>query len=327
VKALNIAVWGVGHHAINRIIPALLLMKNIKLVGICTRNEGTISQCIKDFDCIGWNHPVEMLNCSGVDVIYIASPIGLHAEQAKLALRAGKHVWCEKPLTCNHSDTISLVNIAKKRELMLTEGFMFLYHPQFKYLQKFVQENQNSGIKSIVCRFGIPSLDKPGFRNDPNLCGGALWDVGSYTVAASLALFPDQKVKVVFSEIVKKYNDVDSEGRAILKFSKGASAYLEWGVGVSYKNELDIWANENSIFTDKIFSKPKNYHPIFYKRNITGKMIGVNGEESEQFQDMFLKYNDLLSSQKKINTEYKEIIHRSKIMDEIIKVSKINEIC
>ena len=54
---------------------------------------------------------------------------------------------------------------------------------------------------------------------------------------------------------------VDTEGRAILRFSCGTTAYLEWGVGVAYKNEIDIWAKDSSFFTDKIFSKPKSTCP------------------------------------------------------------------
>jgi len=328
VKVLNVAVWGIGRQAINRIIPAILLMEGLVLTGVCSRNQVTINSCIEQFNCIGWKNPNEMLNYNGIDVIFVASPIGLHAQHIKLALESGKHVWCEKPLTCKYSDTVSLVGIAKQKKLMLTEGFMFLYHPQFERIQSFVRDNQSNGIKSIVCRFGMPFLDSPGFRDNPKLCGGAFWDVGSYTVAAVLSLFPHQGVEVVFSEIINKPNsNVDFEGRAVLKFSEGATAYLEWGFGASYKNDIDIWANDSSMFIDKVFSKPVNFQPKFYIRNKTGKMRIVKGEKSEQFQDMFLNYHNSYNSQSKMNIEYMEILQRSKIMDKIIQVSKINQTC
>ena len=56
---------------------------------------------------------------------------------------------------------------------------------------------------------------------------------------------------------------VDTKGRAILQFSQGTIAYLEWGIGVAYKNEIDLWAENGSFYTDKIFSKPKNYLPVY----------------------------------------------------------------
>ena len=326
MKILNIAVWGVGQHAINRIIPAILSTKRLVLVGVSSRNKDILNSCIEKFDCFGWKDPKEMLNFDGLDVIFIATPIGLHAEQAKLALEAGKHVWCEKPLTCKFKDTASLVSIAKKEKLMLTEGFMFLHHPQFHYIKSFVKDNQKSGIKSIVCRLGMPFLERPSFRNDLKLCGGALWDIGSYTIAAVLSLFPHQDVEVLFSKISKAPgSNVDSEGKVILKFSEGASAYLEWGFGTAYKNDIDIWANDNSIFTDKIFSKPLDYQPEFNMRDKTGKMRIIKGKKSEQFQDMFASYCDLYNFPKKINIEYINIINRSRLMDQIINFSKENQ--
>ena len=63
--------------------------------------------------------------------MYIATPIGVHFKLAIQALKAGKHVWCEKPLTCDYEDAKSLVYLAKQYQLMLTETFMYLHHPQF----------------------------------------------------------------------------------------------------------------------------------------------------------------------------------------------------
>ena len=163
-----------------------------------------------------------MLENPQVDVVYIATPIGIHAQQTIQALESGKHVWCEKPLTCNYKDTKSLISLAKKNNLMLVETFMYLYHPQFRKVQNYINDKDNGQIHSVICRFGIPELDKPGFRYNADLCGGALWDIASYNVSAVVALFSGQNVKVLFSEVLSKENSiVDTEGRALLRFSQG----------------------------------------------------------------------------------------------------------
>ena len=56
------------------------------------------------------------------------------------------------------------------------------------------------------------------------------------------------------------------EGRALLSSSNGAKAYLDWGIGLGYRNEIDLWAENGSFFTDKIFSKPEDYQPVFRLR-------------------------------------------------------------
>ena len=62
-----------------------------------------------------------MLNNSDVDVIYISTPIGIHFETSLQSLNAGKHVWCEKPLTCDYEDTKKLIHLARKKNLMLAK--------------------------------------------------------------------------------------------------------------------------------------------------------------------------------------------------------------
>jgi len=254
MNVFGIAVWGLGNHALNRILPAIYSTNELSLIGVCSRTKKSVLECAEQWDCHGWTNFNEMLNNPDIDIVYLATPIGTHFTLATQALKAGKHVWCEKPLTCDYEDTKSLINLAKKNKKMLTEAFMYLHHPQFGKVQNYVSNSKIDRVRSVICRFGIPTLDNPGFRNDSSLCGGAFWDVASYTVSAVLALFPGQYANVLFSEIHNKQgSSVDTEGRAILRFSQGVLAYLEWGVGVGYKNEIDIWSESSSFLQIKYF--------------------------------------------------------------------------
>ena len=314
---LNVAVWGLGNHAKNRILPLLSTMDEIKMVGLCSRDSEMVKMCAEQWGCYSWNDPLQMLNSNEVDVVYIATPIGTHFSLAQQAIEAGKHVWCEKPLTCSYSDTQALVMLAEEKGKILTESFMYLFHPQFHRVEKFVADSKR--IHSVICRFGIPNLAEPGFRNNPELCGGALWDVATYTTSALLSLFPDQQVEVIFAEVlIKDGSQVDSEGRAVLRFSQGVTAYLEWGVGVAYKNEIDVWAEENSFFTDKIFSKPKEYRPQYKIRDLNGNERVENGEQSEQFMEMFRNFVEIMSDKEKAIAEKKSILQRAKLMNDIV---------
>jgi predicted dehydrogenase len=320
---LNIAVWGLGNHAKNRILPALSNTNGVKLIGVCSRNRKIILECAEHWGCIGWSDPNDMLNHSDVDVVYIATPIGLHFSMAKQALESDKHVWCEKPLTCSYADTQALVLLSEKKKKVLIESFMYLYHPQFQRVRKFIDDSKQ--IHSVICRFGIPTLDKPGFRDNPELCGGALWDVATYTVSALLSLFPDQQVKVLFSEILTREGlQVDSGGRTVLRFSQGIAAYLEWGVGIAYKNEIDLWGEDGSFFTDKIFSKPKGYQPQYKIRDLNGNESMECGEHSEQFIDMFRNFAGIMGDEEKVIAERKIILQRAKLMNDIVNFFNFN---
>ena len=200
MSLLNVAVWGLGNHAKNRILPALAAIDEIKLFGVCSRNDDTVAESAEQWNCCGWHSPEEMLTTPRLMLFMFRPPLVSTSEWQNRHSRLVK-VWCEKPLTCDYKETQALVALAKDSGKVLTESFMYLHHPQFKRVKQFVDESR--AVNSIICRFGIPDLDNPGFRNDPELCGGALWDLASYTTSALLALYPNQQVEVLFADIVK----------------------------------------------------------------------------------------------------------------------------
>jgi len=324
MRALGVAVWGLGNHAIKRIIPALDSMQKILLIGVCSRSQNVVNECSVAWNCVGWTDPFKMLENNQVDVVYISSPIGIHTIQATQVLNAGKHVWCEKPLACKHQDTQLLIKLAKNKGLMLAESFMYMHHSQYKAVQEFINKGESGQLSSIICRFGIPSLDKPGFRDDISLGGGAFWDLASYPVSAVLGLLPEQSAKVVFSELMyeSEGSNLDKKGHALLKFSGGATTYLEWAVGVAYKNEVDLWLENASFFSDKIFSKPDDYQPIYRIRDINGNEELVYGETLNQFIKMFDYFYNAIGSSQLCSEMYDDILNRSELMDRIHKCSK-----
>jgi len=317
MSMINVAVWGLGNHARNRILPILSVMNEMTLVGVCSRNVEVVKESAEKWKCFGWEDPKQMLNDPSVDVVYIATPIGVHFSLAKQVLEVGKHVWCEKPLTCSFEESQELVTLSEAKDKVLAESFMYIYHPQFQRIKRFVDDSAE--VKSIICRFGIPALDQPGFRNNPLLGGGALWDVGTYVTSALVSLLPDEEIEVLFSEVLFKTAElVDSEGRALLRFSSGVTAYVEWAIGVAYKNEIDLWAKDGSFFTDKIFSKPKGYCPQYKIRDVNGNERLEDEVYSEQFMDMFNHFMKLIGNKLQANLERKIILQRAKLMNDIV---------
>ena len=322
MSKLGIAVWGLGQHALNRILPAINSVQNLNLIGVCSRNEDKVAKCSQHWGCFGWIDEALMLDNEEIDVIYIATPIGVHFEGAMKVLSAGKNVWCEKPLTCNLNDTEILIEIARQKKLILLESFMYLYHPQFKAVQDYIHNPQNGKVHSITCRFGLPELEAPGFRTNLELGGGAFWDLACYPVSTSLAIFPFQEAEVLFAEVLfQRESSVDTSGRALLRFSDDISLYIEWSVGTSYRNEIDVWSENGSFYTDKIFSKHENYEPIYKLRDKQGNEITEKAQKSEQFIEMFNNFCNIHSSFHSVEEEYSKILRRALLMDQIVKYS------
>jgi len=319
----HIVVWGLGRHAIKNIIPALDSLSELYLYGVCSRDESVVYECSQQWKCKGWCDVDQMLEDPLVDIVYLATPIGLHAPQGQRVLEAGKHLWCEKPLACELEDSEMLVEFADQNHLSLSEGFMYLDHPQFARVARFVQEGEMGAVKTVTCRFGIPILERPGFRTDPSLCGGAFWDVGSYMVSAILALFPNQEAQVLFSEkLTQEGYEVDNEGRVILRFSNGVTAFLDWFIDISYRNEIDVWAERGALRTDKIFSKAPDYAAVIKLRDLNGVESTEPVVSSNHFIAMFRRFSRMLVDDELANEEKQNILRRARVLDAILLKAK-----
>lgn len=324
MKALNLVVWGLGRHAIKNILPAIKECPGVQLYGICTRSKEVLAKYSALTGGIYWDNSISMLEDPSVDIVYLSTPIGLHASQGKSVLLANKHLWCEKPLAENLEQALMLVKLSRERGLTLAEGFMYLYHPQFLYLNEILHSEILGKVQNIACRFGIPPLEHPGFRLDPKLGGGAFLDVGSYPMSAMVSFFPDLIPAVLFSELVVSSGFlVDSEGRATLEYENGIRATLEWGIDRAYRNEIDFWGSKGSVFSERVFSKSADYVPKFRFLDLNGVEKHEVGQPADHFLLMFSAFRKLIDCVEDAEKERGSVIQRAQLMEKIKEAAKL----
>lgn len=314
----RLVVWGLGRHACKNVLPAISAASGVELYGVCSRNPTTVLECSTLWKCKGWTAPDSMLGDPRVEIVYVVTPIGLHAEHGKRVLEARKHLWCEKPLTSRLRRTLELMDLSRRHRLSICEGHMYLHHPQFRQLCTYVSEGRLGAIASVGCRFGIPRLEHPGFRSDPALGGGALFDVGCYPISAIQTLFPDETQRIAYSTVVSRNGEgVDTDGQALIQLSNGAVAHVEWRINVAYRNEIDVWGDKGSLFTDKVFSKPATYVPVFGIRDAHGAETTEPGEAADHFVIMLQDFRDMMDDVGTIESERRRIIRRAEVLEEI----------
>src|ERR1700691_3437055 len=107
---LNWIVAGIGDIATRRVIAAILAEPRSRLHGLVTRDPGkAVPYNVRSFTTLD-----EALSDPAVEAVYVATPVFLHAPQTILALRAGKHVLCEKPMAMNEAEARSMVQAAEQ---------------------------------------------------------------------------------------------------------------------------------------------------------------------------------------------------------------------
>jgi NDP-hexose-3-ketoreductase len=255
-EPVGVVLVGVGDHARRNVLPALRACGATRLVGVSSRSARAREEAAAELGCASFASLAEALCAPDVDAVYVATPVGCHAEAVRAALAAGRAVFCEKSLTASPATSRELVGEARRRGLPLCEAFMFRFHRQLGRVAELVAEGAVGGVRSVSARFGIPPLAPENVRHDPELGGGALLDVGGYCVCAVRRILGPSPARVSAALGRREGYRVDTDGAALLAYAEGPSALLDWGFARAYRNEIEVWGEAGVLRAERIFSKP-----------------------------------------------------------------------
>ena len=116
---------------------------------------------------------------------------------------------------------------------------------------------------------------------------------------------------------------IDTSGQALVALSNGVNANLEWRINCSYRNEINIWGENGSLYTARIFSKQSNYLPLFYLKDMQGNESEERGVAGDHFQFMFQEFIGTISDHKKVESERIQIMRRAVLMDQIWSLGRL----
>jgi D-xylose 1-dehydrogenase (NADP+, D-xylono-1,5-lactone-forming) len=131
----------------------------------------------------------DLLRDPDVDIVYIALHNSAHREWTERALRAGKHVLCEKPLGLTAAEVDAMIRTAREADRLLVEAAWNRWHPRTRDYESMIADGAVGPVTAVTARFDGLAPAEGNYRLDPALGGGALYDVGYYAVSAALAAF------------------------------------------------------------------------------------------------------------------------------------------
>ena len=160
-----------------------------------------------------------------VDAVYIPLPNHLHAEWTIAALRAGKHVLCEKPLAMTADDAQRMVDVARETGVHLMEAFMYRHHPSWVAALDVVDSGRIGTLVAVQSWFSYFNDDPANIRNVVDYGGGALFDIGCYSINLSRMLFHGEPSRVQASLRRDPATGVDVLTSGILDFEDGIATF------------------------------------------------------------------------------------------------------
>ncbi|MFI5807672.1 Gfo/Idh/MocA family protein [Streptomyces sp. NPDC051561] len=259
---VRVGVLGCAAIARRRMIPAFAACDQVELVAVASRDGARAAELAGQYGCRGVEGYEALLADDGIEAVYVPLPAALHARWTEAALRAGKHVLAEKPLTLDPVTTAALMRLAAERGLALRENVMFVHHSQHEAVGKLVADGAIGELRSLRAEFSIPRQSAGDIRYDETLGGGALWDTGVYPVRAALH-FLGPELEVAGAALVRGAGErVDTSGAVLLRTRRGVLAQLAFGLDHGYRNTYELCGSEGRITVDRAFTPPEDFRPV-----------------------------------------------------------------
>jgi len=250
-----------------------------------------------------------------IDAIYNPLPNGLHAEWTIKALRAGKHVLCEKPFASNTKEALEMAEAAKESGKILSEAFAYRYHPLTARVKEIISSGELGKIKNIEARFCflLPIPSNIRFRYD--LAGGSLMDAGCYPVSLTRYLIGAEPE--VLSAKAKLFRpNVDSRMEAELKFPNDIQARIVCDMLSPrlFHSSLHVQGDAGEL---KVFSpfQPHVIHRLTIRTNKTNWSGTVKGVNSYTLQ--LRAFAQAILSNAPLSTTPDDAVNNMRVIDAI----------
>jgi xylose dehydrogenase (NAD/NADP) len=243
--------WGILSTAdINqKLIPGAHASPKVDLVAVASRDQARADDYASRFEIErAYGSYEALLADPDIEAVYIPLPNTLHVEWSILALEAGKHVLCEKPLSRHPDDVAAAFAAAERSERILMEAFMYRHNPQTKRLTELIAEGAIGDLRLVRSTFSYSLYDEDNIRLRPELEGGALMDVGCYCVSGSRLLGGEPEAVYAHAWYGPTGTDWTLTGN--LRFPGDLIAVFDCGTALTNRDELEAIGSEGSLFLD-----------------------------------------------------------------------------
>lgn len=266
--------WGVigaGGIADRRTIPeGIMPSERCELVGLMDLDDERLRAAAEKYGVArATAHIEELLSWDDVQVVYIATPVHLHAAQAIAAAEAGKHILCEKPLAITAADCRRIMAAAEANGVKLAAGYMMRFHSLHRRLKAIIAEGDLG--QPVLARANFtcwyPEIEGA-WRQDPQRGGGgALPDLGAHCIDLLRMLLGEVRSVCAFADTITFSYPVDDIAALLLKFDSGAQGIVDVSFNVpdaAAHNILEVYGTKGGVIADHTIGQEPGGNMVAY---------------------------------------------------------------
>jgi predicted dehydrogenase len=253
MRTFNWGIIGPGSIA-HTFAQALLKSKQGKLYAVASRSHERAQAFASEYAVATiYADYAALMADPQVDIIYIATPHSHHFELAKQCLMAGKHLLLEKPLTINAPQTACLIALAEQHNVLFQEALWSRFMPAFAKLKAWIAEDKIGAIHYIQSDIGFDFSLRDGHRlNELALAGGALLDLGVYSISLSQFLLAQNPLSIQAQANMAK-TGIDNTTLVNMQYPEGQYSQFSCSITAQCSNSMRIVGQTGYIVLPRFF--------------------------------------------------------------------------
>ena len=252
--------WGVLSTALigtQKVIPALRKAHNVELVAIASRSQAAAQAAAAALGIPTAHGSYEALLADPtVEVVYNPLPNHLHVPWTLAAVRAGKHVLCEKPMALSAAELEVLRPFAS--QVHVAEAFMVRHHPQWIAVREQLRAGAIGELRCMQVPFSYFNDDPANIRNRADIGGGALYDIGGYAIVAGRWFFEAEPLRVSAMIDRDPRFGTDRHASAWLDFGQGRQLALTVSTQTTPYQRVQLLGTRGRIEIETPFNAPQD---------------------------------------------------------------------
>ncbi len=344
MEKLRWGVIGAGGIADRRTIPGMLLAKNAELTAVMDIDAEMVERLRVKYNAKrGYTSEEELLNDPEVDAVYIATPLVLHAKQARMAADHGKHILIEKPLAMKSEEGEEVVRYCEGKNVKIAVGLMMRFGTHVLNMKKAIEQQKLGTIVSGYAQFTLWLPYEPGNWRQikAKAGGGAMMDMGVHCIDLMEYISGMRVTKVgSFNENIAFSDhpeyDVEDTSTVMMRMENGAQFVVQTNFNIpdeASKWRLEFFGTKGRLMGDTIIGQRDGgtLNAVFIEENLAynatqnhndDEGIFIPGDFGNMYTREIESFSDSILNDKPLVAPASDGAHIQRIMELAYKSSE-----
>jgi xylose dehydrogenase (NAD/NADP) len=298
---------------------------------LASRRNGAAEECVHQYaknpeGIRTTTHFDDVINHPDISAIYIPLANEEHTEVALKSIAQKKHILIEKPMALTKQEVENITKAAKENDVIVMEGFMYVFHPQFDFILDFIKSGKLGKIQYAHSMFSFPIQPARYYRINRSMKdgGGALWDIGPYAIHTLRQVMSGQ-IKQVIASAKMNSHQADMSASGIIEFADLRRATFDISFDCTRRSEFEIFGDQGRLKCHTVWQHENDEAIISYELDGSSPVI-EKIQKDNHFNLEINHFTDCILNNKVSNKlSMKDALQQAVVMESIYKSIQSNQ--